>query len=218
MKTLFQCGTNLGGRSGGFNLLDFSSLNLLDFISLILAVIALGVTLLLDAKRRRVTLFLDQKRRESDQKRMELERRVQFQDHSRDIRSWGACVIQKMSEAVILCEMNPQKMKGEFYKRRQELRADISSLLDQGRMYFPNIKKNRIGLSKEGAYRGLRQKALDRVAECYRLVSGINYIEQKPNKKLQECMVKKRREFVSELQKALKARQMETITKKLIKD
>ena len=151
-------------------------------------------------------------------KRMKLERTVQFLEHSRDIRSWGACVIQKMSEAVILCEMNPQKMGGEFYKRRQELRADISSLWDQGRMYFPNTNEDSIGQSKEGAYRGLRQKALDCVDEYYGFVYALDYETQGSNKNLQKCMVKIKREFVSELQKALKARQMETITKKLIKD
>lgn len=47
----------------------------------------------------------------------------------------------------------------------------LSSLIEQGRFYFPNIKSDQHGLSKPPAYRGYRNIALDFLVASHKLYS-----------------------------------------------
>ncbi|WP_426702285.1 hypothetical protein ACPPVV_04545 [Rhodanobacter sp. Col0626] len=49
--------------------------------------------------------------------------------------------------------------------------ACLSSLIEQGRFYFPNIVQNSYGASKPAAYRGYRNLALDFLVEFYNIVT-----------------------------------------------
>ncbi|MEL6289103.1 MAG: hypothetical protein AAFQ35_10045 [Pseudomonadota bacterium] len=47
------------------------------------------------------------------------------------------------------------------------LRARLSSLIDEGRLYFPNVQSKTHGIDKHGAYRGHRQPILDPLVAFY---------------------------------------------------
>lgn len=66
--------------------------------------------------------------------------------------------------------------------RRQSSQSDfqhdlacLSSLIEQGRFYFPNLVQNGYGATKPEAYRGYRNLALDFLVECYDIVSQSGY-------------------------------------------
>ncbi len=139
------------------------------------------------------------------------ERKIQVATHVhtyyKDIRKWAEETIAELSEAAFLCELDPKRMPdGEFYKKRRSARARLSTLLDQGRLFLPNLKHDIIGTWKECAYRGLRPAALDYLSEVYDLVESLDYKNQTPNKPKRKQIVDAKRKFVSEIQDILDVR------------
>ena len=112
----------------------------------------------------------------TDRRRRRLEVAMRLESYYRDARVWSDRVIEKMSEAIALSELDPGRMEdSEFFHRRQRMRAALSGLLDQGRLYLPNTDEGNVGMYKQPAYRGLRQTALDAIAESHRLVERLDY-------------------------------------------
>jgi hypothetical protein len=52
---------------------------------------------------------------------------------------------------------------------KRSLLLKLSSLIEQGRFYFPNISPNGYGIEKPPAYRGYRNVALDFLVASYKL-------------------------------------------------
>ena len=145
--------------------------------------------------------------RVSDGRRRKLEVATHLQEYYGDIRDWAEQVIEKLSYAVFLCELDPNKMgKGEFFERRHQMRADLSSLLDKGRLHLPNTNQEEVGIWKLGAYRGLRQSALDCLNGGYKLVESLDYVNHVPNKPVRQQLVDVKRDFTSEMQDVLDIR------------
>ena len=114
--------------------------------------------------------------RMSENRRRQLEVEVHLQQYYSGVRNWAEQVIQKLTDAAFLCELDPQKMRDtEFFERRRQMRSDLSSLLDKGRLYLPNKNHEEVGLWKSGAYRGLRVAALDLLDRGYKLVESLDY-------------------------------------------
>ena len=167
-----------------------------DLIDTLLAVVALVISL--------VALI---RTRVSEDRRRKLEVATHLQQYYGRIRVWAEEVIQKLSDAVFLCELDPERMDcGEFFKRRHQMRADLSSLLDQGRLYLPNTDQEKVGISKPSAYRGLRQAALNCVNDSYELVESLDYAKHDPNKQVRQELVDAKRKFTSEMQDLLDIR------------
>ncbi|MBP3984304.1 hypothetical protein J5837_07665, partial [Pseudoxanthomonas helianthi] len=55
--------------------------------------------------------------------------------------------------------------------------ACLSSLVEQGRFYFPNLIQNNYGSDKPAAYRGYRNLALDFLVEFYDIVNHSSHDE-----------------------------------------
>lgn len=69
---------------------------------------------------------------------------------------------------------------GDGTRNAEDLRHDLaslSSLIEQGRFYFPNLIKNDYGASKPAAYRGYRNLALDFLVALYDIVNRPTYDE-----------------------------------------
>ena len=180
----------------------------MDVVSILTAL--LGVTLSLIALVRT---------RVSENRRRKLEVATHLQEYYGGIRNWGEQVIEKLTEAVFLCELDPQKMEcGQFFERRRQMRADLSSLLDKGRFYLPNTNQDVVGLWKPGAYRGLRQAALSRLNCGYELVEALNYERHEPNKPIRQQIVDVKREFTSEIQDVLDIRKTSNEIRRLAEE
>lgn len=85
-------------------------------------------------------------------------------------------------------------------------RADLSSLVDRGRLLFPNEREAEIGIHKPGAYRGLRHRSLDPLIAAYRLLSDDHALDSSPDKQM--VLFEIRRVFVSRLQAIIRPREV----------
>ncbi len=75
---------------------------------------------------------------------------------------WHAAVVD------VLIELGLQPADS-IEGRKKDLLVRLSSLIEQGRFYFPNIKQDEYGLEKPPAYRGYRNIALDFLVASYNL-------------------------------------------------
>ena len=91
-------------------------------------------------------------------------------------------------------------------------RARLSALIDEGRLYFPNIPSKTHGRDKEAAFRGHRQAILDALVEAYDgLKVAVEPRSNDPAMSLPEQYNKLRRHFVSETQKHVDPRRFRRI-------
>lgn len=83
-------------------------------------------------------------------------------DYSNQLLSWHASVVE-----VLISLSNASEQTEEQTKR--SLLNKLSTLIEQGRFYFPNINPDRFGTDKPPAYRGYRNVALDFLVASYNL-------------------------------------------------
>lgn len=114
-------------------------------------------------------------------------------DIDRTSLEWGREVIDTLSEAEHLLEY---KNLTTTEDRRRILLAKLSSLIDQGRMFFPNLDQDGKGIHKEGAYRGHRPPVLDAMVYAYCELQEIH----DPRPESAQFLCRCRRLVVSELQ------------------
>jgi hypothetical protein len=102
------------------------------------------------------------------------------------------------------CDLDPSKApSGEFFDQRHQLRMRISSLIDRGRWFFPNLRHEVFGAHKEVAFRGFRHKVLDSLVGACRLVEQMDYQVQANNGSVREGLLCDTRSFVSTTQEVL---------------
>lgn len=83
-------------------------------------------------------------------------------EYSDQLLSWHAMVVE------VLLSLCSASQHGETEKRR-ELLVRLSSLIEQGRFFFPNISPDNYETKKPPAYRGYRNVALDFLVASYNL-------------------------------------------------
>lgn len=76
--------------------------------------------------------------------------------------------------------------------------SKLSSLIDRGRWFFPNLWSDEYGQHKEPAYRGVRQPILDALVNAYNL---IDKLRQSGGELHVQELIHYQRSFVSEVQK-----------------
>jgi len=82
--------------------------------------------------------------------------------HFHSVRIWADSVCLCISEARhFVC------LGDEYNGQKTSVMSRLSSLIDTGRWYFPNIQDEVYGRHKEPAYRGFRQPVLDYVVDAY---------------------------------------------------
>ena len=151
-----------------------------------------------------------------EEKRRSIEVGTYVGTYYSEVRSWAGDVIDKMTDAVFLCDLDPKKMpEGRFFEIRHQLLADLSSLLDRGRLYIPNVDETVVGTWKQSAYRGLREDALNCLTEVFKFVKSINWEDQSQNKPKRREIVNQKREFTSQLQVFLDVRKIAREIKRL---
>lgn len=83
-------------------------------------------------------------------------------EYSNQLLSWHASVVEIL---ISLCSAS----KHGDNERKRDLLLMLSSLIEQGRFYFPNINPEEYGAEKPPAYRGYRNVALDFLVASYNL-------------------------------------------------
>lgn len=126
------------------------------------------------------------------------------QQHFLALRVWSDQISDLFSEVIHFCELDPEKCpSGSFFERRNKYRIALSSMIDRGRWFFPNLNTESHGQGKELAFRGYRQDVLNSLVDAYNSVTDINYVTRCRNDDLKKRIVTAKKRFVSEIQSIL---------------
>ena len=136
------------------------------------------------------------------QSNIELESLRQQRDN--DIIAWSDSAIDACCRAEMVLDPDYAlaTSEQEFQVNRLETLAALSGTIDKGRLYFPNRQDDVYGLDKEGAYRGHRHAALDRLVGVYDLLNGVAFAspDKVARSDAREMAIRYKREFVSIVQ------------------
>jgi|694.fasta_scaffold79544_2 hypothetical protein len=123
--------------------------------------------------------------------------------HDSDIIRWSDEVIARLAEAQeLLAEKGISFNDADFRPRRSAMRAELSALIDRGRLFFPNRADPLHGQEKEAGFQGYRQPILDALVASYDLLSGAGSAPG-PDAAACQGLRTHSRAFISELYKAV---------------
>ncbi len=81
----------------------------------------------------------------------------------------------RSAEMLLKQEYHSVTPQAEYEKVRLVTMRDISSCIDQGRLFFPNLHHDKHGHHKPGAFQGFRHPVLDCLVFTYRLLDHVAY-------------------------------------------
>jgi|ERR1051325_4569540 hypothetical protein len=87
-----------------------------------------------------------------------------------EVRRWATAVIETLSEASYSCKTVDPTTAVCVKEILRSCRCRLSALIDQGRYFFPNQRREEYGVHKPLAYRGYRHAVLDPVVAVERLL------------------------------------------------
>lgn len=136
--------------------------------------------------------------------RQQMLNRWQLRLHREDhIIQWSQACIQLMAEVEEHLKPDGKVPQADYI----QLRSRLSARIDEGRLYFPNLKNSQHGALKHEAYKGHRQEILDHLVDAYdflrRLQEGA--VAGSPDE-VAGAFNKMRRAFVSAAQSAIDPR------------
>ncbi|GAB5458695.1 MAG: hypothetical protein Hens3KO_17250 [Henriciella sp.] len=144
------------------------------------------------------------------------QRAVQLENlrHGVDAQSlaWGNASIDLLNRAAMFARTRQhQQNDTSFLQQRVNLMLGLSSLVERGRLFFPNIEPESKGAEKEGAYRGSRPPILDALMFAYYEVEALSRTEGPTADNSGEFIEDCRRLMVSELQAHLDPRRRDAV-------
>ena len=134
--------------------------------------------------------------------------------HSIDAQSlnWGNACIDVLNRAAMFARTRRHQANDQnFFQQRVNMMLAISSLMERGRLFFPNIDPSSKGAEKEGAYRGSRPPILDALMFAYYEVEALTRQGGPTADNSAEYIEDCRRLLVSELQAHLDPRRQDTM-------
>lgn len=134
--------------------------------------------------------------------------------HNVDTQSlgWGNTCIDVLNRAAMFARTRQhQSNDASFFQQRVNMLLAISSLVERGRLFFPNIDPGSKGGEKEGAYRGSRPPILDALMCAYYEVEALTRQGGPTADNSAEFIDDCRRLLVSELQAHFDPRRRDTI-------
>jgi hypothetical protein len=157
----------------------------IDFAAAAIAVIALLISLWVSRR----------------QSRLDLEHLRMQRDN--DVIGWSNRSLEAFCAAEMLLHQDylASSSKSDYERLRLSIMRDLSVCIDQGRLYFPNIDKNKYGLHKESAFQGIRHLVLDCLVWTYDVLrneSGYEKVDDLEGRRGE--ITKYKREFISEVQ------------------
>ena len=120
-----------------------------------------------------------------------------------DVIGWSDDVVEVLAHAdEMLKEKGLSYADADFAKQRSKARADLSALIDKGRLFFPNVTDGDHGIEKEAGYQGRRQPALDQLVQAYAVLDTAGD-KPGPAREASEQLMKHRRAFMAEIFQAV---------------
>ncbi|HEV7691450.1 MAG TPA: hypothetical protein VGO52_11525 [Hyphomonadaceae bacterium] len=119
--------------------------------------------------------------------------------HDSDIIRWADEVILALARAnETLCEKGLSYNDNDFAVRRSEERAQVSALVDRGRLFFPNRTDTDHGADKEAGFQGYRQPVLQELVHAHDVIDRAGAAPG-PDRAAAEQLMKHRRKFIAEV-------------------
>lgn len=134
--------------------------------------------------------------------------------HSVDSQSlaWGNSCIDVLNRAAMFARTRQhQANDASFLQQRVNMMLAMSSLVERGRLFFPNINPESKGGEKEGAYRGSRPPILDALMFAYYEIEALTRQGGPTADNSAEFIEDCRRLLVSELQSHLDPRRRDAV-------
>ncbi|GAB5454872.1 MAG: hypothetical protein Hens2KO_11010 [Henriciella sp.] len=134
--------------------------------------------------------------------------------HSIDAQSlaWGNSCIDTLNRAAMFARTRQHQANDQsFFQQRVNMLLALSSLVERGRLFFPNIDPSSKGVEKEGAYRGSRPPILDALMYAYYEVEALSRQGGPTADNSADFIEDCRRLMVSELQAHLDPRRRDTV-------
>ncbi|MBN9694638.1 MAG: hypothetical protein J0L85_02430 [Zoogloea sp.] len=134
-----------------------------------------------------------------------------------DLLKWSDEAMLILSEAMHLCELDPQRTgETKFFDSRHYLRVRLSAHIDRGRWFFPNYRAEGVGEHKQEAFRGYRHEVLDGLVAAYRELCALDYKDHSKNRARRPGIEQAKRAFTTEIQKVLDPRSRDDEFRKLL--
>ncbi|MFN3312869.1 MAG: hypothetical protein ACK46Q_05315 [Hyphomonas sp.] len=125
---------------------------------------------------------------------------------------WGGAAIDTLARCAVFARTRHMHANdASFEASRTGLLVTLSTLVDRGRMFFPNIAADKTGAGKESAYQGQRPPILDALMFSYHEVQGIVRDGGPSGEESAAFIDDCRRLLVSELQAHLDPRRLDQI-------
>lgn len=126
--------------------------------------------------------------------------------------AWGNHCIDVLNRAAMFARTRQhQQNDASFLQQRVNMMLAVSSLVERGRLFFPNVDPSSKGAEKEGAYRGSRPPILDAMMFAYYELEALSRTDGPTAGNSAEFIEDCRRLLVSELQAHLDPRRRDTI-------
>jgi hypothetical protein len=126
------------------------------------------------------------------------------QKYFEDFQKWADQLVNVLTEAIHLCDLDPKQVVGEtFFDRRHRLRITLSAMIDKGRWFFPNLEVDDHGVGKELGYRGYRHELLDGLVHAYHCLQRLDYRNRENNEPVRGELTAAKRHFVGQVQKII---------------
>lgn len=117
------------------------------------------------------------------------------------VHDWGQACLDVLSECEHLCGMTSSSCKTkDFHRRRNDALIRLSSLINQGRLYFENVRKDEYGQDKFPAQRGYRPVILDPLVAAYHILTNFGDLDNLPDSSRRSRLEKWRQFYLSLLQ------------------
>lgn len=123
--------------------------------------------------------------------------------HDSDVIRWADEVIALLAAAQeTVAEKGVSFGEAEFPIRRSAVRAQLSALIDRGRLFFPNREDGDYGKDKEAGFQGRRHPALDALVDAYGIIDKSGY-SPGPDRDAIAALTTQRRKFMAEVFQAV---------------
>lgn len=144
------------------------------------------------------------------------QRRIQLENLRQGVDAqslaWGNACIDTLGRAAMFARTrHHQQNDASFLQQRVNLMLALSSLVERGRLFFPNVEAGSFGADKDGAYRGHRPPILDALMFVYYEVEAMSRTEGPTGDNSGDFIDDCRRLMVSELQAHLDPRRRDTV-------
>lgn len=119
--------------------------------------------------------------------------------HDSDVIAWSNEVVRLLAGAQeMLVEKGVSYNDAEFRGRRSGVRAELSALIDRGRLFFPNREDGDYGKEKEAGFQGRRHPALDVLVDAYAIIHAAG-APPGPDSASSDKLTAHRRKFMAEI-------------------